>query len=264
MFKFSPSTITNTTKKAKKLAKSTGIKLREARDRVAQEYGFKSFPDLNRKHIAWEKLPTVYIYLSRYTSIRHSQEVYDKLDTDEYDVEIKDILGNEYNDAYRERVNDEESFSTYYQVFNFHIDKIDNHKLGITQVSNEERDIFFETFNNKNIYGHDRIDLNEGYLFKFIHFRFDPTIRTKIEKKHEESSKKYNYKVFKEDITREITEYLDKELQKITTIKTYTEDKYIEEEFDISDHSFIVDGEYFNGVGLYDSIEDDFSGRDYY
>ena len=258
MFKFSPSSKTNLTKNAKRLVKSTGITLHDARNKIAIENGFKSFPDFQKQFNIWEEQSTVYIYLSNYNSITHTKNVYEKTSIDSPDTPIKDILGITYSDAHRDRVNNEESFRKNYQVVNFPVSSIDNHKFGIKQVSNEEMDIFLKSFNHNNNYYRNIINPEEGFLFKFIHFKLDPKERIKIQEEHEASAKKYKHKVLKWEITREITVLMDKHLDKITRLTGYTENQYIEERFRISDNSFIVNNEYFNGNGLYDSDEEFF------
>ncbi len=125
----------------------------------------------------------------------------------------------------------------------------DDHRLGIKLLTEEEKAQFFNSQNNRSAIKFGRMSRDSGYLYKFIHFKLDPNMQDKLRNELEESSKKYQYRFLEADFKTKVTEHIDAHFRAYLVAEKYAE---------IYPDAYIVNGEYYNAVGLHDDFYDEF------
>ncbi|WP_295022328.1 hypothetical protein [Sulfurimonas sp.] len=248
---FSNSSSSILTQEANRLKKNSHLKHQDALDQAARDKGFKSFKDFKKQFSYWQSLPTVFIYISKYATVQHTKEVHNRQPEDDQSKSIKELMDENTDFTALKWINKSLSF----HKSNESVMLLDNHRLGIKLLTEEEKDDFFRSFNNASL-EFSRIKREEGFLFKFIHFKLEPNVQDKLRNELEESSKKYQYRYLETDAKSKLTEYIDAYFRAYLTAEMYTEDTFEYEHFDVEPDAYIVNGEYYNVVGLHDDIYD--------
>lgn len=251
---FSNSSESNLKKEAKELKKKFQLKHEDALDQAARDKGFKSFNDFRKQFSYWQNLPTVFIYISKYATVRHTKEVYNRRPEDDQSKSIKELMDENTDFTVSKWVNESESFNKS----NEPVILLDDHRLGIKLLTVEEKDEFISSLKNNTSYEFSSIKRDEGFLFKFLYFKLDPIEKDNIKHDLEESSKKYDYSFSEMDVETKITEYIDDHFRAYLTTEIYTQDTFEYKSFNVEPDAYIVNGKYYNAVGLHDAMPDQF------
>ncbi len=271
---FSGSSSDSLKQEAKKLKKSSSLTHKEALNQIALNRGFKSYKDFSNQLKHWESLPSIYIHVSKNTTLSYRKDVFSRLPQDDKSKSMKELMDSSnvnrikvyesfsedgktisenVNETSSVVINANESISEHGKP----ISELGNHKLGIKLLNQKGKEDFFNKYRDLKPIGV-RINKETDFIFKFIHYKIDPIKEKKIRINLEKSSKKHGYKFSEWDVTNKITELIDQQLYALLNTEKYTEDSYVDESYSINPDGYITNHTYYNAVDLHDDSFNEF------